>query len=108
VCHQTNPVYSFPHPLDKPTVKLILSTRRKLICLVCAHPLPHRIQWWWNTRKERDDHIHQTNINQSCIAQQITFNLVKDREKKRVINQTSDTLLTGGRRTVLHGTDGHL
>ena len=46
------------------------------MCVICAHPLPHRVQWWWNTRKERDDDIHQININQSCIAQQITFVLV--------------------------------
>lgn len=67
----------------------MLSTRRRLICLICAHPLPHRIQWWWNTRKERDDHIQQTNINQSCIAQQITLVLVRF-TRQRTSAQTND------------------
>ena len=67
--------YSF-FELDKPTVKLVMSVKRRLMCIICAHPLPRRIEWWWNTRKERDDDIHQTNINQSCIAQQFTFLLV--------------------------------
>ncbi len=54
-----------------------MSVSRRLICTICAHPLPYRIHWWWNTRKGRDDDIHQTNINQSCIAQQFTFVLVR-------------------------------
>jgi hypothetical protein len=58
-----------------------MSERRRLMCIICAHPLAHRIHWWWNTRKVRDDDIQKTNINQSCIAQQITFALV-------VINQS--------------------
>lgn len=53
-----------------------MSEERRLMCIICAHPLPRRIQWWWNTRKERDDNIHQININQSCIVQQLTFLLV--------------------------------
>jgi len=53
-----------------------MSVRRSLMCIICAHPLPHRIHQWWNRRKGRDDDIHQTNINQSCITQQFTFALV--------------------------------
>jgi hypothetical protein len=68
--------FPFFSELDKPTVRLVMSGRRSLMCIICAHPLPHRIQWWWNTRKGRDDDIHQTNINQSCIAQQFIFALV--------------------------------
>ncbi len=74
-------MFSFSSELDKPTVKLEMSVRRRLMCIICAHPLAHRIHWWWNTRKVRDDDIQQTNINQSCITQQFTFALV-------VINQS--------------------
>ncbi len=62
--------YSF-FELDKPTVKLVMSVKRRLICIICAHPLPLRIQWWWNTRKERDDNIHQINIKHNFIENEI-------------------------------------
>lgn len=62
--------------LDKPTVQLLMLTKHSLICIICARPLPQRIEWWRNRQKERDDHIHQTNINQSCIVQQFTLSSV--------------------------------
>lgn len=64
--------------LDKPTVKLVMLTTGRLMCIICAHPLPFRIQWWWHGRKERDEGIDQTNINQSCIAEQFTLVWVRD------------------------------
>ena len=48
------------------------------MCIICAHPLPSRIQWWWHGEKERDDGIDQTNINQSCIAEQFTLVWVRE------------------------------
>ncbi|CAF3904359.1 unnamed protein product [Rotaria sp. Silwood2] len=69
----------------KPTVKLMMSVRQKLMCIICAHPLPLRTQWWWNTRKGHDDSIHQTNINQTCIAQQSIFVLEKEYDIEQII-----------------------
>lgn len=63
----------FLFELDKPTVKLEMSTRQRLMCVICAHPSPYRINWWWNMKERRDDYIHQTRINQSCIIQQFSF-----------------------------------
>ncbi|CAF3755275.1 unnamed protein product [Rotaria magnacalcarata] len=62
----------------KPTVKLEMLARQRLMCIICAHPLPHRIYWWSQPVRSADDKIHQTNINQSCIAQQLIFELEND------------------------------
>ncbi|CAF0758680.1 unnamed protein product [Rotaria sp. Silwood1] len=84
----------------KPTVKLMMSIRQKLMCIICAHPLPHRIHWWWNTRKGRNDNIQQTKINQSCIAQQSIFILEKEYDIEQIIICEAENVHGIGRDTL--------
>ncbi|UJR25016.1 hypothetical protein I4U23_006377 [Adineta vaga] len=76
----------------KPTVKLVMSERERLICIICAQPIPYRIQWSRNARKERDENIHQTNINQSCIVQQFTSILKQTYDREQIIECEAENI----------------
>lgn len=68
------------------------------MCIICAHPLPTRIQWWWHGEKERDDGIDQTNINQSCLAEQFTLVWVRRNQSHVNILKIKTSFLCLGKR----------
>ncbi|CAF1207632.1 unnamed protein product [Adineta ricciae] len=91
----------------KPTVKLTMSVREKLMCIVCAHPLPYRIQWLRNARKERDEIVHQANINQSCIVQEYTSISRLTSNREEVIECEAENIY-GSDRDIIRIGESHL